>query len=115
MDLRMMIGHIQLKTFHIGLRKHLILCKRRMVRIPDWCCQGSHNFSLGTVYLQEKLRSSQRLSIPSLVSVKSENEGRLLLEDRSTGPSHFHPKPKVDDWDDDTKLDEYRDFGKAII
>ncbi|KIJ96268.1 hypothetical protein K443DRAFT_292891 [Laccaria amethystina LaAM-08-1] len=37
------------------------------------------------------------------------------------GPSHFHPfdislsKPKVDDWDVDTKLDEYRDFGKVSI
>ena len=72
-----------------------------------WCCKGSHNFSLGTVYLQEKLRSSQRLSISSPVSVKLESEDRFLLEDRNSGPSHFHPsdislsKPKVGDWDDD--------------
>ena len=85
--------------------------------MPDWCCQGPHNFFLGAVYLQEKLRSSQRLSISSLVSVKLEEEDGLLLE----GPSHVHPldislsKPKVEEWDDDTKLDEYRDFGKASI
>ena len=35
--------------------------------------------------------------------------------------SHPHPfdislsKTKVDHWDDDSKLDEYRDFGKASI
>ena len=86
-----------------------------------WCCHSSHNFSLGAVYLQEKLRSSQRLSTSSLVSVKLENEDRVLLEDRNSGPPHFRPfdisllKPKVEDWDDDTKLDEYRDFGKASI
>ena len=79
-----------------------------------WCCQGAHNFSLGAVYLQEKLRSSQRLSISSLVSVKLANEGRLLSGDRNPGPSHFQPKPKVGDWDDDIKLDGYRDFVKAI-
>ena len=80
-----------------------------------WCYQGAHNFSLGTVYLQEKSRSSQRLNISSLVSVKLENEGRLLDEDRNPGPSHFQPEPKVGDWHDDTKLGEYRDFVKAII
>ena len=47
--------------------------------MPDWCCQGSHNFSLGTVYLQEKC-------IPSLVSFELENEDRLLLQDRDSGP-----------------------------
>ena len=110
----MMIGHIQPKTFHVGFRRHLILCKRKMVRMPDWCCQGSHNFSLGTVYLQEKPRSSQRPSASSLVSIRLENEGRLLLEDRNPPPSHFHPfdiahsKPNRDD---DCKLDEYCDFG----
>ena len=35
MDLRMMIGHVQPKTFHFGFRRHLMLCKRRMVRMPD--------------------------------------------------------------------------------
>ena len=35
MDLRMMIGHIQPKTFPIGFRRHLMWCKRRMVRMPD--------------------------------------------------------------------------------
>jgi len=74
-----MIGHIQLKIFHVGFRRHLILCKGKMVRMPDWCCQGSHNFSLGTVYLQGKL------STLSIVSVELENEGRLLLEDRHPG------------------------------
>lgn len=78
-----------------------------------WCCQGSHYFSPGSVYLQEKSRSSQRLSISSLVSAELENEGRLHLEDRNPGSSHSHPKSKVDDWDDDTKLDEYRDFFKG--
>ena len=44
-----------------------------------WCCKGSHNFSLGTVYLQDKL------SVSSIDSVELEIEGRLLLQDRDTG------------------------------
>lgn len=43
-----------------------------------WCCKGSHNFSLGTVYLQDKL------SVSSIDSVELEIEGRLLLQDRDT-------------------------------
>ena len=41
---------------------------------------------LGTVYLLEKLRSPQQLSISSLVSLENEL-GRLLLEDQTPGPS----------------------------
>ena len=31
----MMIGHIQPKTFHVGFRRHLILCKGKIVRMPN--------------------------------------------------------------------------------
>ena len=91
------------------------------MRMPA-CGVVKVNFSLlGSVYLQEKSRSSQQLSISSLVSVKFGNEGRLLLEDQTPGPSHFHrcetpvTTTAVSDWDDQTKLDEFSDFGNASI
>ena len=31
----MMIGHVQPKTFHVGFRRPLILCKGKMVWMPD--------------------------------------------------------------------------------
>ncbi|EDR00406.1 uncharacterized protein LACBIDRAFT_295784 [Laccaria bicolor S238N-H82] len=88
-DVRMMIGGIQPKTFHVGFKRHFMSLNRRMVRLTNH----------GTVYLEEKTRPSQHPSRLPDVSGKLEVEVFPLFEDRQPGPSQLSDSPEISSLD----------------
>ena len=126
-----MIGRIQPRIFHIGLKRHFISLKRRMVLLINHGAVKDSTFSPGTVYLEGKARPSQDLSTSSEVSVKLEVEDFPLFEDRKSGPSQLFGSietslsdmkvnspqsfKKIVDGGEDIKPNTYHDFGEASI